>query len=99
MAAPAERLQPADDALLERIEGRDQRCCDRRQHDQQHDRRKNQGNRIMAQPIEHRLPVPAHPCRRQRLVLKCVQRLVEDDGVGHLGCLFPVQNDLARSGR
>ena len=42
MAAPAKRLQPADDAFLEWIERRDQRRTDRRQYDQQHDGGKQQ---------------------------------------------------------
>ena len=55
MAAPAERLQPADDAFLVGIERREQRREDRRQHDQQHDRAEDQRHRVVPQPVADRL--------------------------------------------
>ena len=75
VAAPAERFQPPDNALLVRIERRDQRRKNRRQHDQQHDRGESQGHRVVTQPVEHRLPIAAHPRRRRRLLLEDVERV------------------------
>src|SRR2546423_1874629 len=92
MAAPAEGLQPTDDAFLEGIERRDQRCTDRRQYDQQHDRGKKQRKRIVPQPIEYRLPVTAHPRRRDRLFFEHLARLIERDRVGHQTGLPAVRN-------
>src|SRR5947209_13234348 len=92
MAAPAEGLQPADDAFLEGIERRDQRRTNRCQHDQQHERGKKQRNRIVPQPIEYRLPVTTHPRRRDRLFFEHLARLIERDRVGHQTGLPAVRN-------
>ena len=83
MSAPAERLQPADDAFLVGVERRDQRCEYRRQHNQQHDRAKHQCHRIMPQPIKDRLPVAADLGRRRGLFLECLDRIGEGESVGH----------------
>src|ERR1700726_872967 len=87
MIVPTKRLQPTDDAFFVRIERRDQGSKYRRADDQQHDRREEQRHRIVAQPVEHRLPIAAHSRHRGGLLAERLERRVENGDVGH--CNYP----------
>src|SRR5258708_6430002 len=93
MAAPAKRLEPADNALLVRVERRDERGRDRHDDNRQYHDAEGERHPVITQPVEHRLPIAAHP-NRGRAVDLGIRR---DRAPGHHRSLVHARRILGSS--